>query len=172
MCANVAAMFVALELITGSTTRTKLASSSHGGSTGRGGVRQAHWLTAASFEKSRDLCRWGGARISGLLLTGESYTQEMQHAKRDFLHNDIANCCIMWLQCCRLISCPRALREIYRRRTCGIDVRGGLSLTHHQLSHTFSVNAMDSTSFSTSMQLWCTSWCQQSPDMWNAPLLV
>ena len=57
MCANVAAMFVALELITGSTTRTKLAGSSHGGPTGRGDVRQAHWLTAAPVEKARNLCK-------------------------------------------------------------------------------------------------------------------
>ena len=62
-CASIADMLGGLELIMGSTTRTKLAGSSHGGSTGRGGVRQAHWLTSASFEKSRDLCRWGGARI-------------------------------------------------------------------------------------------------------------
>ena len=59
-CASIADMLGGLELIMGSTTRTKLAGSSHGGSTGRGGVRQAHWLTSASFEKSRDLCRWGG----------------------------------------------------------------------------------------------------------------
>ena len=58
MCANVAAMFVALELITGSTTRTKLASSSHGGPTGRGVVRKAHWRIAAPFDKVRNLCKF------------------------------------------------------------------------------------------------------------------
>ena len=56
-CASVADMLGGLELIMGSTTRTKLAGNSHGGPTGRGVVRQAHWLTAAPFENARNLCR-------------------------------------------------------------------------------------------------------------------
>ena len=50
-------MLGGLELIMGLATRTKLAGSSHGGPTGRGVVRQAHWLTAAPFEKARNLCK-------------------------------------------------------------------------------------------------------------------
>ena len=48
-CASVAAMLSWLDLIMAPTARTKSAGSSHGGPTGRGVVRQAHWLTTAPF---------------------------------------------------------------------------------------------------------------------------
>ena len=48
-CASGAAMLSWLDLIMGPTARTTSAGSSHGGPTGRGVVRQAHWLTASPF---------------------------------------------------------------------------------------------------------------------------
>ena len=43
-----------------------------------------------SVDLGRCVCG-GGACMSSLLVTGESYTQETQHAIRAFFQNDIAN---------------------------------------------------------------------------------
>ena len=49
---------------------------------------------------------------------------------------------------CQLMHrCPREWREMHRRRTCGIDVRGGLTLTLEARSYKSSANDFICTSF-------------------------